>query len=252
VELPHDVLGAGPAVVLLHAGVADRTMWTDHLEPLADAGFRVLALDLPGFGEAPAAEWEDAPWNDVLETMDALGIEQATLVGNSFGGAVAQRVAVLAPRRVFRLALISAPPAPDIEPSAELSSVWEAEESALREGDIEAAVGAVVDAWILPEAPSELRERLAAIQRRAFELQAGEGAPEGADPIEDRPDALSSFTAPVLVAVGEHDMRDFHLAAQALAGDVPNARLTVIEGAGHLAPLEQPQAFRELLLSFLS
>src|SRR5579862_5325650 len=51
--LPHDLIGAGPAVVLVHAGVADRAMWSDHLQPLAREGYRVLALDMPGFGDAP-------------------------------------------------------------------------------------------------------------------------------------------------------------------------------------------------------
>ncbi|MGH9062286.1 MAG: alpha/beta fold hydrolase [Acidimicrobiales bacterium] len=50
--LPYDEAGDGEPVILLHAGVADRTMWHEHLEPLAAAGYRVLAIDLPGFGEA--------------------------------------------------------------------------------------------------------------------------------------------------------------------------------------------------------
>src|SRR5206468_11312357 len=92
VRLPYDEAGEGPAVVLLHAGVADRRMWAAHLEPLAAAGYRAIAPDLPGFGDAPmpAAYTE---WLDVLETLDTLGVERAVLVGNSFGGAMALRVA---------------------------------------------------------------------------------------------------------------------------------------------------------------
>jgi hypothetical protein len=45
--LPNDEVGSGPAVVLLHAGIADRTMWAEHLQPLADAGYRAVALDFP-------------------------------------------------------------------------------------------------------------------------------------------------------------------------------------------------------------
>ena len=63
--------------MLLHAGVADRTMWSEHLGPLSAAGYRVVAMDLPGFGEAPAATAESAPWADVLETMDGLGLDRA-------------------------------------------------------------------------------------------------------------------------------------------------------------------------------
>jgi pimeloyl-ACP methyl ester carboxylesterase len=85
-----------------------------------------------------------------------------------------------------------------------------------------------------------------------LQLQVGAGdVPEGADPIEE-PEALSRVDAPALIAVGEHDKPDFHLAAELLAGTFPNGRLRVMPGAGHFAPLEQPQAFRELLLSFLA
>jgi 3-oxoadipate enol-lactonase len=107
--LPHDEHGAGPAIVLLHAGVGDRGMWSEHMEPLAAAGYRVIAFDHPGFGEAAVSAGEDAPWVDVLAAIDELGIERAALVGNSFGGAVALRIAVLAPARAQSLVLVSAP-----------------------------------------------------------------------------------------------------------------------------------------------
>ena len=74
-------------------------MWAEHLGQLADAGYRAIAVDLPGFGEAPVAE-DEGEWTAVIETMDELGIERAALAGNSFGGAVALRVAVVAPQRV--------------------------------------------------------------------------------------------------------------------------------------------------------
>ncbi len=225
-------------------------MWAEHLRPIADAGYRVVAMDLPGFGEAPPAR-EEAPWADVLETMDALKIDRAALVGNSFGGAVALRVAVVAPERAVAIALLSAPP-PDLRPSAELQAAWEAEESALQRGDIEAAVVAVLDAWILPDAPAPLRDRVAAMQRQAFEVQAAAAAMnEVQDPIEAHPGALGTLGTPALVAAGELDMPDFRLGAEALAQRLAHARHAVIAGAGHLAPLDQPEAFRELILGFL-
>ena len=150
--LPHDEDGQGPALILVHAGIADRRMWSDHIEPLAAAGLRVVALDLPGFGEAPVAEGEDAPWKDVLATLDALGIERATLVGNSFGGAVALRVAAVAPERVEAIALISAP-VPGVEPSEQLQAAWSAEEDALEGEDLDGAVEAVLEHWLPADAP---------------------------------------------------------------------------------------------------
>jgi pimeloyl-ACP methyl ester carboxylesterase len=249
--LPYDELGDGPAVVLLHAGVADRRMWAEHLPRLAARGYRAVAVDLPGFGEASVSPGEQAPWTDVLETMDGLGIETAALVGSSFGAAVALRVAVVAPERVWALALVSAP-APGLEPSAELEAAWEAEEAALERGDLEAAVAAVVDAWTLPGAPAALRERVAAMQRRTFELQADMPAvTEAPDPLDADPDALTRLEIPALVAAGEHDKPDFRDGAGRLAAALPSAREAVIDGAGHLAPLEQPAAFRKLLLGLL-
>jgi pimeloyl-ACP methyl ester carboxylesterase len=251
VILPHDQAGSGPAVVLLHAGIADRSMWSEHLQPLADAGYRAIAVDLPGFGEARLAPGEQAPWLDVLRTMDELAIERAALVGNSFGGAVALRAALVAPERVSALALISAP-SPSLEPSPELESAWEAEEAALERGDVEAAVLAVVDFWTLPDASQELRDRVATMQRRAFALQAeAPPATEAPDPAEEHPQALAGLSVRALVAAGELDKLDFRQGAEEMAQTLPDARHEVIEGAGHLAPLETPEAFRELLLGFL-
>jgi pimeloyl-ACP methyl ester carboxylesterase len=248
--LPYDEAGSGPAVILLHAGVADRGMWSEHLEPFASAGYRVVAVDLPGFGEAGSeVEGPVAPWTDVLGTMDALGIDRAAVVGNSFGGAV--RVAAVAPSRVWALVLISAPP-PGLTPSPQLAAAWEAEESALERGEIDAAVDAVLSAWTLPDSPAGLRERVAGMQRRAFELQAsGAFDDQAPDPLEEDQEVLSSLQVPVLVAAGDRDMPDFRHGAELLAAALPRARRAVIEGAGHLAPLDTPDAFRQLVLGFL-
>jgi pimeloyl-ACP methyl ester carboxylesterase len=252
--LPYDEAGAGPAVVLLHAGIADRGMWAEHLERLAGAGFRAIAPDLPGFGDALAVPGGPAPWTAVTQTLDALGVERAVIVGNSLGGAVALRVAVIAPTRVAGLVLVSAPPIV-LDPSPRLAAAWEAEESALEAGDVEAAVDAVVDAWTLPGAPPSVRDQVAAMQRRAFTLQASlpeDDEPEPPDPVETDPAVVDRIQAPALVAVGEHDMPDFHDGAQDLAQRLPRAAApVVIANAGHLAPLETPEAFVALLLDFL-
>ena len=249
--LPFDAVGEGPAVVLLHAGIADRTMWREHLAPLADSGRRALALDLPGFGEAGLEPGPQSPWEDVLQTLRVLSSEPVALVGNSYGGAVALRVAAIAPAQISALALISAP-APGAEPSPELLAAWEAEESASGTGDIDAAVGVILDTWLLPGAPEELRARVGAMQRRAFLLQqATPGASEGQDPLGESLDALSEPRVPALCAAGAHDMPDFLQAAELLAKALPQARHATIARARHLAPIEEPRGFRGLLLEFL-
>jgi pimeloyl-ACP methyl ester carboxylesterase len=255
VVLPHDDLGAGPAVLLLHAGVVDRRMWAEQLKPLSDAGYRVIAPDLPGYGEAPLAVEEDAPWVDVLETLDWLGVERVALVGNSFGGVVAQRIAALAPARLWALALVSSPDDAlfdEVGPSPRLREAWTAEEAALEIEDLDRAVEIMVEAWTLPEAPARLRLSVAKMQRRAYELRAQDGVtPEGPDPLERDPGALARLELPTLLAWGEHDMSDFKGSSERLAATIPGARSSVIADAGHLAPMERPKAFSELLLGFL-
>lgn len=251
-KLPHSEHGDGHAVLLLHAGIADRRMWDEHLEPLAAAGYRVVAVDLPGFGEAALTQGPVAHWEDVVETMDALGIERAALVGNSFGGAVALRVAALHPERVYALLLFSAAAAPEPDPSPELLAVWEVEEAALEEGDTEQAVEAVVSAWVRPEAPGEVRERIAAMQRGNYERHTSEQELEQApDPLEEDPAPLANVDCPVLLAAGEDDLVDFRDAVRELAANLPGAKTALIAGCGHLAPLEAPEEVRRLVLANL-
>lgn len=251
--LPHDQAGSGPAVLLLHAGVADRRMWGEHLEPLAAAGYRAVAVDLPGFGDAPVSDGLQAPWVDVTDTLDALGIGRAALVGNSFGGGVALRAAVAAPERVCGLMLVSALPLP-ASPSPQLAAAWDAEEAAFARGDLDGAVQAVLDAWTLPDSPAGVRDRVALMQRHTLELEAGrsqESRPEGSDPLEPFPQSVSGLGLPALVLVGERDMPDFRLCAERLTAGLPGSRLAVVPGAGHLAPLEAPREFRRRLVAFL-
>ena len=246
--IPFDEAGSGAAVILLHAGVADRRMWEDLLPDLAAAGFRAVAFDLPGFGDAEVEPGPQAPWNDVLMAMNELGIERAALVGNSFGAAIALRVAVVAPTRVDALVLVGTP-MPG-EPSDRLAAAWEAEEEALVRGDIDAAVEAVAEAWTKPGPVRELVEEM---QRRAFELQLEAGEVEDApDPVEEDPESLTRIDVPLLAIAGAEDMPDFVTGADTLARVVPGARHVVVEGAGHLVPLEAPDEFRALLIDFLT
>ena len=132
-------------------------------------------------------------------------------------------MAAIAPSAVASLALISAPaPGADEEPSEELAAVWEAEEAALEAGDLEGAVSAIVEGWTLPGATAELRERIAAMQRRAFLLQqATPDADLGPDPLEERLDRLAELAMPALCAAGTRDKPDFIEGAERMAEALP-------------------------------
>ena len=253
--LPFDAVGEGPPVVLLHAGIADRTMWREQLQPIADSGRRAFAFDLPGFGEAGLEPGPQSPWEDVLQTLQLVHgrpgrARSATpTAARSRCGSLRSR-----PSAVSALALISAPaPGADEEPSDELAAIWEAEEAALEDGDIDRAVAAIVDGWTLPGAPDELRERIAAMQRRAFLLQqATPGRRARPRPAARTAlDALADVQVPALCAAGTRDLPDFVEGAAQLAETLPQGRHATIPRAGHLAPLEQPRVFRRQVLGFL-
>jgi pimeloyl-ACP methyl ester carboxylesterase len=246
--LPHTERGDGRPLLLLHAGIADRRMWSEHLEPLAEAGRRAIAVDLPGFGEAVPRREPVAHWEDVAATMEALGVERAPLVGNSFGASVALRVAAVHPRRVSSLLLVSASAVPEPDPSPELLAAWEAEGEALDAGDFEKAVEATVSSWVRPQAPAEVGERIATMQRENYERHASAHPEWAPDPLEEDPGLVGAIGCPALLAAGEEDMVDFRNAVRELAERMPRARATLIGGCGHLAPLEAPEEFRRLVI----
>jgi 3-oxoadipate enol-lactonase len=128
----------------------------------------------------------------------------------------------------------------------------EVEAIALQCGDIDGAVAAVVEAWTQTSAPQALRDRVGAMQRRIFEVQADvPDLQEAPDPLERSPEALSTLSIPVLAVAGGRDYPHFKRGAEELASAVPGAEVTAIDDAGHLAPLETPDEFQALLLDFL-
>jgi pimeloyl-ACP methyl ester carboxylesterase len=103
-------MGEGPDVLLIHGLGAAKSSFFDTAAALTRQGYRVHALDLPGFGSSskPLAGPYSARWfaDTVIDVMDALGVERAHVVGNSMGGRVAIEVGLRAPERVQTLALL--------------------------------------------------------------------------------------------------------------------------------------------------
>src|SRR4051812_21542993 len=92
--------GAGPPILLLHAGVADLRAWNDVVPPLAAAGYRVIRYDARGYGRSTTEDIPFSPRADLLAVLDASGVGRAALVGNSRGGGLAYDTAIESPDRV--------------------------------------------------------------------------------------------------------------------------------------------------------
>ncbi|MFD7323786.1 alpha/beta fold hydrolase [Streptomyces sp. NPDC059875] len=249
--LSHDLAGEGPSVVLLiHSGVCDRRMWDAQFAALAAAGTRVVRCDLRGFGETPIGG-PHTHCDDVVELLDALGVESAALVGSSFGGAVALETAVRHPGRVSALVLLCSA-MPGFEPSDELRAWGRREDELIEAGDLDGAVALNVDTWLGPEAGAEARERVRLMQRRAFDVQLA--APEEFAPVDTGVEAadLAGIDVPCLVVSGAHDLPDFRQVASRLAAVLPDAQHIDLDWAGHLPALERPEETAELLAEYLT
>lgn len=247
--LPFDEAGSGAPVVLLHAGVADRRMWAGIMPALADR-FRVLAPDLPGYGEAALLPGRFSNAAEVLAFFDDQDLERVALVGASFGGRVALEVAAAAPDRVDRLVLLC--PGLRGVTSTAASEAFEAEEERLLEsGDVDGAVRLNVETWLGPEADDRAREQLTRMQRRAFDVQlAADEWPDPPTPARDDVD-LGRVTVPTTVFLGAVDVDWLQQAARRVAAGVPGASLVELDWAGHLPALERAAETARLVLDAL-
>ncbi|WP_327581980.1 alpha/beta hydrolase [Nonomuraea sp. NBC_00507] len=236
--------GAGEPVVLLHSTAADSGMWQGQVEALAER-FRVITVDLRGYGRTPyraEAPYSDAA--DVAEVLAGLGVRRAALVGSSGGTRVALELA--AAGLADRLVLLN--PVAGVPPTSDVRAYWSEEGRLLEAGDLDGAAGLTVRTLLGPHAPAAARERLAAMQRNAYELQlAADPEPEQVE-TELTPAAIG---VPALVVVGAHDLEWFLRCARHLAGELPQGRLVELDWAGHLPALERPEEIARLLLDYL-
>jgi len=253
VDMAYDVSGDGAPVVLLHAGIADRTMWDD-VTPMLASRFRVIACDLRGFGETPLPDGPFVYAADVAAMLEGLGVDGAHLIGVSMGGQVALDLTLARPELVGRLVLVGA----GIdgwrhEPS--LVEAWAEEEAAFERGDLDEVAWINVRTWLdgpgrdAGSVPNALRRRVYEMQRAALDLE--NPAASGGWLTPSRRARLGDVAVPTLVLVGALDQRDFRRIAQFLAAEIPGAAYEELPGVAHLPPLERPAAFARTVLGFL-
>ena len=259
--LAHDRTGPTGAlpVLLLHAGVADRRMWDGGVWERLTARRDVVRVDLRGFGESVARpDGPLAPWRDVTGTLDGLGISRVHVVGASFGAGVAVETALAAPGRVASLLL--AAPGGSLIPAMtpQLRAFAHAENAALDAGDLDAAVVANVLTWVdgpdrpADRVPGEVRDRVAVMQRRAFELTADWDDVEEEDLEPPAIDRLAELDEPTLVLTGGHDLDAIGDAADAVVAGVRRSRHVHWPDVAHLPSMERPEEFTELVLGWLA
>jgi 3-oxoadipate enol-lactonase len=254
VALYAEVAGEGPAVVLVHEGICDSRMWDREWQEWSPS-FRLLRVDLRGFGKSPLGSEPFAQARDLIEAIEAHGMERAALVGVSLGGRVALEVALARPDLVSALVLV-APGLPGHEWSQEMRDAWAEEEAAFEAGDLDAAVEASLRTWVdgprrRPEdVDPQVRARVGEMQRRAYELAVGVEDEEELL-VDQLAEKLGEIQVPTLVLVGEEDQPDMHAITERLEREMPGARRAAIADTAHVPSMERPREFDELVLPFL-
>ena len=240
VEGPPDA----PALVFSHSLGADLATWAPQAAALSRR-FRVIRCDLRGHGASPVPPGPYALADlgaDLVALLDRLGIARAHLCGLSLGGMVSLWVAAHHAARVERLivcctAALLGPP-----------SMWADRAATVRARGTGAIADAVIDRWFTPafraRAPGDFEALRATIAGTPPEGYAGCCA---ALETMDLRDDLGAIVAPTLAIAGADDPVTPPARLAEIVAGVPNGRLAVVEGAAHLANLEQPERVTALI-----
>jgi pimeloyl-ACP methyl ester carboxylesterase len=228
-----------PTIVLLHGAGFDHTTWALHSRWFAHHGFGVLAPDLPGHGRSAGAPLPDiaemADWTAAL--LDAAGASKAKLVGHSMGSLIALETAARHPTKVTALSLIGTTATmavgPDLLKAAEANdhaaidmvSIWGLGFQAELGGSLAPGLWMHSGAQRVLEQcrPGVLFNDLSACNAYQRALAAAAG-----------------ITVPATFILGERDMMTPAKGGKALAAALPNSRIVVLRGAGHMMMVEQP------------
>jgi pimeloyl-ACP methyl ester carboxylesterase len=255
-------MGSGPALLFVHGLGA---MWQCFLENIPDLArdHRVIAMDLPGFGHSEMPDWDIsieayAQW--MCEFSDELGVDSATVVGNSMGGFIGAEMAIKHPERVERLALVSAAIfwqeyrrakplltlARATDAAGARAAVAVSRAGAMRPRLRHAALAAAGVRY--PHLLSrEMQIEMIRTARRTSGFVPALGA-LASYPLREE---LPRIGAPTLVVWGAHDTLVGVKHAWETSRLIPNSETVIFERTGHEAMIERPARFNRVLREFI-
>jgi len=249
--IEYEVRGEGPAVLLLHAFPLGLFMWDAQAEALAPT-HRVVRFDARGFGGSAPGDGPltmDQIADDAALLLDRLGIDRAIVAGCSMGGYAALAFVRRHPQRLAGLVLQDTRSGADTEEA-------KGNRAALAARVLAEGPSAAADAFLpklLGERTQRERPELVFRLRERILGTSAQGIANALHGLAGRPDSretLTTIRVSTLVLVGAEDVLTPPAESEAMATAIPQSRLEVIAGAGHLANIERPDAFNEALLSF--
>lgn len=263
--------GEGPLVLLLHGFPELGRAWRSQMEPIARAGFRAVAIDMPGYGRSdkPDAHY-DAVWlsERIAGTIDALGHERAVVVGHDWGGVVAWIFPRLYPEKTAAVIGVNTPDVPrrDVPPTEALRTSKKAAYMLgfQARGEAEAAFDADPRGFLTLFFRGPAAKNPAAVDDETFDAYLDAFTEPGAitPPLEyyrnmDRTWELTRDIAddpidvPALMISAADDPVLTPKMTEGMEERVPNLEKLVIEECGHWTMHEQPEQLSRHIVAFL-
>jgi pimeloyl-ACP methyl ester carboxylesterase len=251
-RIHYDQRGTGPQLVLLHGIGGNTRLWKYQLEGLSD-DFTVTAWDAPGYGGSDDPDgdgWRMADYAERLAwLLDRLGIERAHIMGQSWGGVLAQEFYRRYPERFRSLILSDTYAGGGAQPAAERDAALQARLNATVTMTPAEMARQRVSALLTEDAPpalfDEVESVLAEIHPAGYRMAAIALANT------DSRDVQPTISVPTLIIAAEHDRIVPPERAREMQAAIPGSRLVMIERAGHLPCVEQPEVYNAAVRDFL-
>jgi 3-oxoadipate enol-lactonase len=250
-SLYYEVAGDGPALVLTHAGIADRRMWDDQFLVFAQY-YRVIRCDFWGFGKSTIANDTFFLHQDLYQLLEFLGVEQANLLGSSLGGRVSIDLALEYPEKVKSLVVVSSGLS-GYQFKGEVFMRFVEQIIAAREQDDYKRVCELrIQLWVdgrsrtPDQVDLQVRDR---VREMLLDRPGAQGEGQQLEPAAIG--RLSEIDVPTLIIVGDRDEANIATIANLLATHVHGARKIVIPETAHLPNMEKPERFNQVVLEFL-
>ena len=233
-------------LLFLHGVGGGHHAWELQLPYFGGLGYPSHAWDQPGYGHSPIIEPYDLEQisASLARLIESLADEPVVLVGHSMGGMIAQETYVRYPQLVKALALCFTSPA------------FAGGSSEFTKQFIAARIGPLDEGKTMAEIAAQLIPTMGSNSKLAVQIMAGVPADTYRKAVHllttfDRRKELAAIKVPSLVVAGSDDKTAPPVVMEKMAGKIPGAKYVLIEGCGHLGPMDQPQAFNAALHSFL-
>jgi len=255
----YEQTGEGKSVIIMHGYALNSLMWEFQKQAISNQ-FKMITVDLRGFGQSSCGgRWSgNIMAEDISGLIETLDINDSAIVGFSMSGPAAFRLALRHPNRISKLVMVSS-----ILPSAGRPREQKESRAQQKELDILTlrGVGAWADAMGIRKGPlvgnifkrnpasREVWEKMISRHNPDY-LRCMMEARQASRPSENWRERLAGVTQPTLIIAGAQDKR-FIDASRYMSRQIPDCRLEIISGAGHMVNLEKPDEFNEILMSFL-